>query len=200
MTSAAQNLGQRLLTGGLLGFALALFLAERMSAALHELYHDEAFWRTLAGGGSPNAIADYATKVLFALILTGAWLMLWKFDAFFAPSPEKIETTCYEDKDDTPREDLPPDEDEDDETISGDETDYEEKEPSPTSKENRFAGVLGLTTDYQPEDVKAAYRTLIAQYHPDKVSRMGDEIREVAERKAKEINEAYQHFRRKYDL
>ena len=47
--------------------------------------------------------------------------MLWKFDAFFAPSPEKIETTSYEDKDDTPREDLPPDEDEDDETISGDE-------------------------------------------------------------------------------
>jgi len=50
------------------------------------------------------------------------------------------------------------------------------------------------------DDVKSAYRTLIAQYHPDKVSRMGDEIREVAERKAKEINESYDFFQRKYDL
>lgn len=201
MTSPAQSLGQRLLTGGLLGFALALFLAERMSAALHQLHHDETFWRALAGGGSPNAIAAYATKILFALILTGAWLMLWKFDAFFAPSSEKTEPTATEDEDAAPQEDLPPNEDaEDDETISGDETDDEEKAPSPTPEENRFAEVLGLTTDYQPEDVKAAYRTLIAQYHPDKVSRMGDEIREVAERKAKEINEAYEHFRRKHDL
>ena len=32
----------------------------------------------------------------------------------------------------------------------------------------------------------------MTQYHPDKVRSMGDEIREVAERKAKEINEAYQ--------
>ena len=40
----------------------------------------------------------------------------------------------------------------------------------------------------------------MTQYHPDKVRNMGDEIREVAERKAKEINEAYDYFRKKYDL
>jgi hypothetical protein len=29
---------------------------------------------------------------------------------------------------------------------------------------------------------------------------MGKEIQEVAEKKAKEINEAYDHFRKKFDL
>ena len=67
-------------------------------------------------------------------------------------------------------------------------------------EEENFAKILGLVGDYVPEDAKSSYRSLIAQYHPDKVSLMGDEIREVAERKAKEINEAYEFFRRKYEL
>ena len=45
--------------------------------------------------------------------------------------------------------------------------------------------------------VKATYRIAIAQYHPDKVSALGSEIRDVAEKKAKEINQAYELFRKK---
>ena len=45
--------------------------------------------------------------------------------------------------------------------------------------------------------IKAIYRKRIAQYHPDKVLAMGPEIREIAEQKAKEINEAYEYFRAK---
>ena len=38
------------------------------------------------------------------------------------------------------------------------------------------------------DEIKPSYRKLIAQYHPDRVAAMGEEIREVAEKKAKEIN------------
>ena len=59
---------------------------------------------------------------------------------------------------------------------------------------------LDLKGKLTPEEIKKRYRELMTQYHPDKVRSMGDEIREVAERKAKEINEAYDYFRKKYDL
>ena len=75
-----------------------------------------------------------------------------------------------------------------------------EPETPPDQDEEDCAKILGLVGNYTLEDAKSAYRPLLAQYHPDKVALMGDEIREVAERKAKEINEAYEHFRRKYDL
>lgn len=51
--------------------------------------------------------------------------------------------------------------------------------------------ILGVPRSASKEDISAAYKRLISQYHPDKVSRMGPEIREIAERKTKEINAAY---------
>jgi DnaJ like chaperone protein len=36
------------------------------------------------------------------------------------------------------------------------------------------------------------------QYHPDRVAHLGPKLREVAEHEMKEINEAYDFFRRKY--
>ncbi|MGB3225952.1 MAG: DnaJ domain-containing protein, partial [Desulforhopalus sp.] len=41
-----------------------------------------------------------------------------------------------------------------------------------------------------------AYRTLSMQYHPDKVRHLGDEFRAVAENKMKEINAAYDYFKK----
>ena len=41
------------------------------------------------------------------------------------------------------------------------------------------------------EEIRAAYLKRISEYHPDKVTALGKEIREVAERKSKEINVAY---------
>jgi len=38
------------------------------------------------------------------------------------------------------------------------------------------------------------------KYHPDKVASLGDEFKELAERKFKDINEAYEFFKEKYDL
>jgi DnaJ like chaperone protein len=39
--------------------------------------------------------------------------------------------------------------------------------------------------------VQTAYRSLIRQYHPDKVANLGEELRELAEVKSKAINKAY---------
>ena len=67
-------------------------------------------------------------------------------------------------------------------------------------KDDHFFEVLKISED-SPRDfdsIKSTYRKKIAQYHPDKVSAMGPEIQEVAEEKAKEINEAYEHFRKKF--
>lgn len=51
--------------------------------------------------------------------------------------------------------------------------------------------VLGVSEQASPEEIREAYRSLMAQYHPDKVATLGPEIREVALRKSQQITEAY---------
>jgi DnaJ-domain-containing protein 1 len=53
--------------------------------------------------------------------------------------------------------------------------------------------ILGLTRRTTPEELKQAYRDRIREYHPDKVAHLGSELRQLAERKAKEINAAYEY-------
>jgi DnaJ-domain-containing protein 1 len=52
--------------------------------------------------------------------------------------------------------------------------------------------VLGVSPDATRAEIASAYRSLISQYHPDKVTRLGPEIRAVAERKSAELNRAYE--------
>jgi DnaJ like chaperone protein len=54
--------------------------------------------------------------------------------------------------------------------------------------------VLGVDPDASPEEIRKAYRHLANKYHPDKVSYMGEEFRELAEKKFKEIQDAYQQL------
>jgi DnaJ like chaperone protein len=42
------------------------------------------------------------------------------------------------------------------------------------------------------EEIRAAYRQLISQYHPDKVETLGADIRDLARRKSQEITVAYE--------
>ena len=69
------------------------------------------------------------------------------------------------------------------------ESSYEEKNTD-TAHGNPYS-VLGVGRDATPEQIKQAYRQLANQYHPDKVLHLGDEFRELAERRFKEIQEAY---------
>ena len=52
--------------------------------------------------------------------------------------------------------------------------------------------VLGLPRNATQEDIKKAYRDLVKRYHPDKVNHLGEEFRTLAEKRFKEIQEAYQ--------
>lgn len=51
--------------------------------------------------------------------------------------------------------------------------------------------VLGIAPDADRDAINAAYRRRLAQYHPDKVASLAPEIRELAERRAIELDMAY---------
>jgi DnaJ-domain-containing protein 1 len=59
-----------------------------------------------------------------------------------------------------------------------------------------WAAVLGVSADASMDAIRRAYQQRIAEYHPDKVAALGAELRELAERKSKEINLAYDEARR----
>lgn len=64
-----------------------------------------------------------------------------------------------------------------------------EEDDIPTS----WFRILEVSEGASPEQVVAAYKHKICQYHPDKVAQMGAEIRELAEAKSKQINAAYDY-------
>ena len=51
--------------------------------------------------------------------------------------------------------------------------------------------ILGVTPDATKAEIKAAYRRLAGQYHPDKVQHLGQEFQELAEKRFKDIQQAY---------
>ncbi len=55
--------------------------------------------------------------------------------------------------------------------------------------------ILGVQRNASFEEIKKAYRRLANIYHPDKVSHMGEEFQSLAEKKFKEIQEAYQKLK-----
>jgi hypothetical protein len=57
--------------------------------------------------------------------------------------------------------------------------------------------ILGIHRSASVEEIRKAYRQLANKYHPDKVSHLGHEFRELAERRFKEIQRAYQELKPK---
>lgn len=66
-------------------------------------------------------------------------------------------------------------------------------------QERRYCTVLGVAEHADFATIKKAYRQLSMQYHPDKVAHLGAEFKRVAEEKMKEINAAYDYFRKKFE-
>ena len=60
----------------------------------------------------------------------------------------------------------------------------------------RWHEVLGVHETSPPEEIVAAYRRKIGEYHPDKVAQMGSDIRALAEQRSREINAAYEQAMR----
>lgn len=59
------------------------------------------------------------------------------------------------------------------------------------TKERTWFEVLDVTPSATVEEIKAAYRERARQYHPDRVEGLGPELRQIAERRMKELNVAY---------
>jgi DnaJ domain len=60
--------------------------------------------------------------------------------------------------------------------------------------------VLGISEQSTPDDLKAAYYAKIKQFHPDTVTGLAKEFQELAERKTKEINQAYRQASQSHRL
>lgn len=69
---------------------------------------------------------------------------------------------------------------------------------SSANQEDQYYAVLGLEPGASFDEIKKAYRKLVVQYHPDKVSHLGDEFKKVAEEKMKDINVAYDYFSKRF--
>jgi hypothetical protein len=52
--------------------------------------------------------------------------------------------------------------------------------------------VLGVSKGASLATIRAAYRDLIRQYHPDQVARLGKDLRDLAHRKTQDLNRAYE--------
>lgn len=68
--------------------------------------------------------------------------------------------------------------------------------PTPEPAARTPSDVLGVPRTASQDEIRAAYRRLIMQYHPDRVSGMGPEIIAMAEKRTREINEAYAELKR----
>jgi len=80
---------------------------------------------------------------------------------------------------------------------------YEEEEEEQTnykSPDDHYASVLGLEGHIKPETVRQSYRNMVKQYHPDKVAHLGPKLREAAEAEMKQLNEAYEYFKKKLNM
>jgi DnaJ like chaperone protein len=78
---------------------------------------------------------------------------------------------------------------------------YSNNDSQPSSTESKDAvtsnySVLGINSSASNEEVKSAYRQMVSQYHPDKVSHLGKELIEFANQKFLEINKAYENIKK----
>ncbi|PIE64328.1 MAG: molecular chaperone DnaJ [Desulfobacterales bacterium] len=77
---------------------------------------------------------------------------------------------------------------------------YQRQRTTSRSRESEAAyyALLGLKPGADMHTIKKAYRQLSMKYHPDKVRHLGTEFKQVAEEKMKELNAAYDFFKKKY--
>jgi DnaJ like chaperone protein len=60
--------------------------------------------------------------------------------------------------------------------------------------------ILEIEPTSADEDVKKAYRRMAMKYHPDKVSHLGEDFKQVANEKFKKVQSAYEQIKKKRGL
>jgi len=80
-----------------------------------------------------------------------------------------------------------------------DEKKYENKEES-LNPEVKYKSIFGFIGPYSIDEIKKRYKELMSKYHPDKVQHLGKEFQVIAEEKTRRIQEAYEYFRKTYNI
>ena len=111
------------------------------------------------------------SSIAFGLFL-GYWIVSKLFTSGSKPSGEKPRNESRKD--------------------SREEAKSSASQERPRATEPQWYEVLKVNESASAEEIQAAYKSLIRQYHPDKVSTLGEELRQLAEEKSKAINVAYQ--------
>lgn len=66
--------------------------------------------------------------------------------------------------------------------------------------EEGYRQVLGIAYEDSLETITKKYKEVLAEYNPGNFQHLGIEFQELAGEKTKEIIEAYEFFRKKYNL
>lgn len=66
----------------------------------------------------------------------------------------------------------------------------------PDGQAHNAHAVLDVPENASIDDIEQAYRRKISDYHPDKVSNAAPELKALAERRAREINAAYDELKK----
>ena len=88
-------------------------------------------------------------------------------------------------------------------TAEGSQTGNHRSEQAGAGASDRFQDtddpheILGVRRGASQEELKKAYRELVNKYHPDKVEHLGEEFRELAEIRFKQIQQAYQQLQKR---
>lgn len=59
---------------------------------------------------------------------------------------------------------------------------------------------LGTSPSASVDEIRKAYKSQMSKYHPDKVATLGTELKELAEKKTKEINIAYKRAMKDHNI
>jgi hypothetical protein len=72
----------------------------------------------------------------------------------------------------------------------------ERPEPPPAPANDDPYAILGVPPRASDEELEQAYRRRMSEYHPDRVASAAKEIRDMADQRAREINQAYDRIKR----
>ena len=68
--------------------------------------------------------------------------------------------------------------------------------PPPRAQEPSPYTILGVSPGASADEVRRAYQNKVREYHPDRTGNLPQELRELAERRTKEITSAYNQLKR----
>ena len=78
--------------------------------------------------------------------------------------------------------------------------DYTGTDEDLLNDDEKYGKILGLDGAFNKAEIQKAYKQKMKEYHPDKISNMAEELQNLALKRTKEINEAYEFFRKKYNF